>query len=362
MAIKLATKKDKKSFFKTLQERARKRRNPHNVMFELTYKCNFRCGHCYLPGGYQEKKELSTKEVLLILDQLKEMGVHQIGFTGGEALVREDIFEILAYAAKSGFRSTLLSNGFLIDAKTADKLKAVHIGKVDLTFNSSMPKVFDEIAQIKGAFKRVKKAIDVLKKRGINFKLKASCMSVNKEEIETISKFARDLGVIFTIDGEILPFRSGDSTWVDKYSINGKEYEELRRKVYPEMFAGDRVRSRSRKKRYKMFNCDVGLSSFCINPYGEMNFCLEIDYPRYNIISQGAASCWEKIKQEVDELNSKPDFVCKDCGLFHFCGWCPGRSYIEGKGFNCCSSFFKERAQQQKKTRKEMDKWEKQKC
>jgi radical SAM protein with 4Fe4S-binding SPASM domain len=169
-------------------------------------------------------------------------------------------------------------------------------------------------------------------------------MNLNRDDIPKISKYCRELGVIYLIDGEILPCRDHDEQWVKEYSISAAEHERLRRIVYPEMFTGNRPMSRSRKVRGKMFNCGVGLTSFSIDPYGQMNFCLEIDYPRYNILSEGAANCWEKIKEEIDELNRRKDFVCRDCDLFDYCGWCPGRSYIEGNGFNACSDFFKKRA------------------
>jgi radical SAM protein with 4Fe4S-binding SPASM domain len=348
MSIELATQKEKKQFLKTLYERAHENRHPYSVMFELTYKCNFRCPHCYLPGGHQTKEELSTKQLFSILGQLKEMGVYRIGFTGGEVLLREDIFDILGYARHSGFWVGLLTNGYLIDEKAASKLKKIGIDKVDITFNAMSPKLFDQLTGIKGAFDKVKRAVHFLKKERVQLMLKSTAMNINKEEIPLVSKFARDVGVIYTMDSEILPCKDHNEQWVEQFSISTAEYERLRRIVYPEMFTGNRPVSKPKKKRGKMFRCGVGMTSFSVNPYGEMNFCLEIDYPRYDILKEGVKTCWEKIKREIDAMNSRKDFICKGCDLFEYCGWCPGRSYIEGKGFNQCSQFFKQRAVEQR--------------
>ena len=344
MAVKLAAEKEKKSFFKTLNDRAAANRNPFSIMFELTYRCNLKCVHCYLPGSRIEKEELNTEQVLKILDQLRDIGVYRIAFTGGEALLRKDIFEILEYSSKCGFETGLLSNGYLIDEKTAKKLKKANVYKVDITFNAMNPDIFDKITRVKGSFVKVKNAVELLLENGVTVTLKATCMKINKDEIPKISRFARDLNIIFLMDSEILPCRNNDTTYVDKYSVSVKEHEELRRRVYPEMFSGNRPQSKRPKSRNKLFNCGVGINSFSIDPCGRMNFCLEIDYPGYNILSKGAENCWEELKKEVDKLNGIENKVCKNCDLFDYCGWCAGRSYIEGKEFNKCSEYFRKRA------------------
>lgn len=351
MPIKLADKKEKKEFFKTLNERSRTSRNPFSIMFELTYKCNFKCFHCYLPGSRKEKKELSKKQVCSILDQLKDMGIFRIGFTGGEALARKDIFEILEYASKCGFEVNLLSNGYLIDKKTAVRLKKANVYKVDITFNAMDPEIFDKITKVKGSFVKVKKAVELLLENGIEVILKATCMKINKDEIPKVSKFARDMGVVFWMDGEILPCRNNDATLVDQFSVSSNEIEKLRRLVYPEMFSENRPQAKHTKNREKLFNCGVGVNSFSIDPHGRMNFCIEIGYPRYNMLTLGVKACWNKLKKEIDKLNNTKDFICKNCDLFDFCGWCAGRSFIEGRGFNSCSEHLKRIAKERKEAK-----------
>ena len=349
MAIEVADKKEKKEFFKSLRKRARKRRNPFSIMFELTYCCNFRCFHCYLPGSRREEKELSTKQVFSILEQLKDMGVYNIGFTGGEALLRKDIFEILNYANKCGFKYGLLTNGYLIDEETAKRLKQANVNKVDITFNALNPEIFDAATQVKGSFKRVKKAVEILNNKKIQVAIKSTCMSINKNELFSVSRYARRLGIPYRIDGEILPCRSGYKECADKFSLNAKEIYAIRRRVYPEMFENKNgSRSRPRRKKNRLFNCGVGLASFSLNPYGRMNLCLEIDYPGYNVLSEGVSACWEKMKRDVDNLNNAGEFVCSDCDLRKYCGWCPGRSFMETGKFSNCSDYFRARAKERK--------------
>jgi len=355
--MKLATKKERKELFKKIRQKKRKKRMPFSIMFELTYKCNFKCPHCYLGKPQKlKKKELTTNQVKKVLDDLAETGVYRIGFTGGEPLLRKDIFEILDYANKKGFRFGLLTNGYLIDAKTADKLKKSNVDKVDITFNSMCSETFGKLAGVADGYKKVFKAIKLLVKRDMQVSIKSTATELNKHELEKISKFARENNIRYRLDGEVLPCRGGDDEWVDKFSLDMAEFLDLRKKIYPEMYQRtDNSRKRkTRRRRNKVFNCGVGMNSFSINPYGQMNFCIEIDHPNADILKNGVLSCWEKIKSEIDKINElalSDKFVCRDCNLFSYCGWCAGRSYIENGDFNTCSEYFKNRAIARKKIR-----------
>ncbi|MFH1380826.1 MAG: radical SAM protein [Candidatus Omnitrophota bacterium] len=362
MTIQIADRKESKGFLKSIRKGAAKKRNPFSVMFELTYECNFNCVHCYVRGSRKEKKELNTKEVFFVLDELKKMGVFRIGFTGGEPLLRKDIFDILDYANKCGFKKGLLTNGYLIDEEAADRLKSVNIDKVEITLNALDAQIFDKMTQVKDSFKKVKRAVELLVERGIQVKVKSTATALNKSEPVKISQYARALDIPYNLDGEIMPCRDGCDAAVNEYSLSGKETREIREKVYPEMYSGTGKRSKSKRKRDRMFNCGVGKSSFSITPYGEMNLCLEIDYPKYNILSKGAGPSWQAIKNKIDELNSISDFICKNCDLLKYCGWCAGRSYIETGSFNKCSEYFKKRAVERRELNNERKKDSKKKA
>ncbi|MFH1381236.1 MAG: radical SAM protein, partial [Candidatus Omnitrophota bacterium] len=107
-------KENSSGFYRDMSFAARNSKFPLKAMFELTYRCNFRCVHCYVAAD-KKKKELGIEEVKVILDQLKKAGCFHVGFTGGELFLRKDIFKILNYAKQSGFRISILTNGFLID-------------------------------------------------------------------------------------------------------------------------------------------------------------------------------------------------------------------------------------------------------
>ncbi len=98
---------------------------PKNIVTELTYNCNHRCLFCYCPwendSGYKQQ-ELNTQQWLRCFEVLKANGAQQITLSGGEPLLREDLFELITYLKKLQFRLAIISNGLLIDEAFLDKI------------------------------------------------------------------------------------------------------------------------------------------------------------------------------------------------------------------------------------------------
>lgn len=94
-----------------------KRNHINTVYFHVTQRCNLNCTYCYNKKNLNKKDGLSTDDVKHILDIMKENDVKVVNFTGGEALVRNDITEIIEYAKSIGLKNTLLTNGTLLHKK-----------------------------------------------------------------------------------------------------------------------------------------------------------------------------------------------------------------------------------------------------
>jgi len=287
---------------------------------------------------------------------LKDAGVNYICFTGGEPFLREDIFQILSYAQKCGFLINLLTNGSLIDKNVIKKLKAIKLFGVEITFHAMDERIFERITETKGSYQKVRKAIDLLLRNNIDLRLKTTGIKLNKKEVVKINRFARSLGVLHTFSGEIIPCHDYSAGPL-KHSLTIDEICNLRQTCHPEMFFSydehGGLRSKQRKmhiKRspYRLFNCEVGQNSFSIDPFGRMNLCLQVDRPQYQILKGSIQEGWQKIKDFVDNVKPPVDFKCKDCELLEYCGWCPGRSYLEKRDFVTCSLYVRKMAEYNK--------------
>jgi len=101
--------------------------------FEVTYKCNLNCLYCY--RDFLTKRELDTRSCLNIIQHVKKLGIKEIHFTGGEPLLRKDIFLLLAYSNNIGLITVLETNGTLINKDYAFKIKNLGISRVKISLD-----------------------------------------------------------------------------------------------------------------------------------------------------------------------------------------------------------------------------------
>lgn len=88
-----------------------------------TNRCNLKCSHCYQDAGDAKTAELTTEEGKKLIDEIARAGFKSMIFSGGEPLMRPDIFELVAYAASKGLRPVFCTNGMMITKEVAQKLK-----------------------------------------------------------------------------------------------------------------------------------------------------------------------------------------------------------------------------------------------
>jgi MoaA/NifB/PqqE/SkfB family radical SAM enzyme len=339
--------KNYNKFWQQIHNSAKDKGIPLRVMFELTYRCNFFCRHCYVPSHYRKYKELKTKEIFSILDQLRDIGCFYLGFTGGEPFVRKDIFKILHYAKKLGFEIIIYTNGSLIDEKIADELALISPNKIDITIPSMTENAFGHIVGVSGYRDKVFKAIELLRKRRIALGFKTCILKENESQITQIQNFAESLGAKHHLD-YMLSHRLDGSKEPYKFkalisSLDTKDTDECK--------LSDKIVRLNNKTRQSasLFYCGVGKSQATITPSGELKFCVMIDYPKYKILDSSLKDCWQRLKKLADDIKPDENYQCDICDLGDFCKWCPGRSWLENKNFTSCELICRHHALEQMK-------------
>lgn len=145
-------------------------RRQGSFVFEVTQRCNHDCPHCYNawknPVDYPDG-ELDTAQTLAILDKmLRETGAEMVSISGGEPLLRRDIFEVVDFLVERSVAVNLISNGSLLDASAIGRLSGGKIGLFELPLLSCEREIHDRLSGVEGAFDRVTMAIAELKAAG----------------------------------------------------------------------------------------------------------------------------------------------------------------------------------------------------
>ena len=243
---------DSVRFFDAFLSMLRSRLLTHKPFFlahAITYACNSRCKTCtYWQMSPRAENDLSTEEVYELLDDAYDFGMRGYYLFGGEPLVRRDIEDVVEYAKKRGFLTTMNTNGSLLEAKAGSLGENLDFAFVSLDYFNEYN---DFIRGRGGAFKEVVRGIERIREVGrTRITLVTTISRLNLDAIEPMAKLARDLGVGISYNA-VEPtvqksFEEGrtDSP-VKDYGLNGEQLQtfydtllRLKGEGYPLMETG----------------------------------------------------------------------------------------------------------------------------
>jgi MoaA/NifB/PqqE/SkfB family radical SAM enzyme len=169
-----------------LQDKVPDRRLPTNGSMEITFRCNLRCKHCYIEAEDKSyREELSTEEAREFIKDLADMKAPVLLFSGGEPLMRKDIFELGKMAAELGLRPVISSNGTLIDRGTAAQIKAAGFQYVGISIDGA-PATHDEFRNKQGAFADALKGIKACLAEGVKTGIRFTVNKYNQADLPEI--------------------------------------------------------------------------------------------------------------------------------------------------------------------------------
>ena len=169
---------------------------PLVMSWNVTRECNMKCSHCYINAT--EKKlsnELSTQEGKDLMDQICQVSKPLLILSGGEPLLRPDIYELIRYGSSKGLKMGLGSNGSLIDETVAAKLKAAGIATVSISLDSHIPSQHDEFRGVAGSWEKAVNACKVLRKNNVLVQINTTLTQQNYNQIDDIMSLAEEIGV-----------------------------------------------------------------------------------------------------------------------------------------------------------------------
>ncbi|MBF0252420.1 MAG: radical SAM protein [Candidatus Omnitrophica bacterium] len=162
------------------------------VVWNVTRTCNLNCIHCYTSSTSKiYSDELTTDEGKALIDDLAVFGVPSLLFSGGEPLMRKDIFELIGYATTKGIRTVISTNGTLIDQSVAKKLKELNISYVGISLDG-IGDNNDKFRGSAGAFKKTEQAFKYCQEAGLTVGLRLTLTRHNYIALPEIFSFIDD--------------------------------------------------------------------------------------------------------------------------------------------------------------------------
>ena len=195
------------------------------VSWMTTNKCNLKCEHCDPDAAERDSRELTTAEGKAMIEQIARAGFKIMIFSGGEPLMRDDIFELVAHAAAQGLRPVLGSNGTLITDEIAHKLKEAGACSIGISIDSLDATKHDAFRGVAGAHADTLAGIEACKRAGLDFQIHTTVVDWNRDEVCAITDFAQSIGAVNHSIFFLIPV--GRGKYIEDTSLKVLENEAL---------------------------------------------------------------------------------------------------------------------------------------
>ena len=302
-----------------------------SAQIELTNTCNLSCLHCFNNSGESHPNELTTQEILSLIDVLSSMGVHKITLTGGEPFLHPDLFKIVEYARKAPMTVTIFTNGTLITEDDIQKCKELAI-KFAISVDSCNPDTHDRFRGQKGALYKTLHNINLLRNAGLPVRISVSLSTLNRNEIiETLTYFNNH---------DLTDYQ------VAEVNISGRERDEV--VITPEEFFKVLVDQLNFEKSSHTLNkrppkpeggCKIAQSLIYIKADGTILPChaCHQDMGVGNVRDVDLPTFWDSndTLEMLRSLRAENDDICRECPYIDYCDGCIGNAFISQREYRC---------------------------
>jgi heme b synthase len=293
---------------------------------------------------------LSKGESLRLIDEIASFSTPVVILTGGEPLLREDIYDIARYGTSRGLRMVIAPNGTLLDAEKAKRLKACGIQRASISLDGASQESHDRFRRVEGAFHGALRGIELLKGVGLEFQVNTTVTQRNAWELPAILELAVHLGAVAHHIFLLVP--TGRGKELEGEEIRAEQYEKILHWFYdqrekvplqlkatcaPHYYRILRQRARQEGKRITpqshgfdaMTRGCLGGIGFCFISYrGDVQPCGYLEVFSGSVKEQGLQEIWERsaVFERLRDFSSYKG-RCGRCEYIRVCGGCRARAF-----------------------------------
>lgn len=325
---------------------------PKWIAWETTQRCNLRCVHCRCSSDMMASEgDFTTQEGKQLIDDIVEFCSPVVVLSGGEPLLRPDIFELARYGTDKGLRMCMATNGTLIDDAVCQKIKASGLRIVSLSLDGSTAEIHDNFRACPGAFEGILRGAKTLKKHGIEFIINSSFTKRNQGDIANTFRLAKELGATAWYMFMIVPTGRGEE--ITSELITKEDYEEILKwhyeqeknedeilmrptcaphyyRLVPQLAKKDGSKFQRRSLKFSTGGskgCIAAQSICLVDCFGDVKPCSYFPKVAGNVKKQKFREIWENSELFKDLRDFKKyKGKCGSCEYINVCGGCRARA------------------------------------
>ncbi len=329
---------------------------PFMVSYSITTKCNLKCKHCYSDSVDQASPdELSTNEVFRLMDDLSNWGIRLLIIDGGEPLCREDMLDVVKYASSKGIRTTIGSNGTLIDEGMARKMLNAGVMAIAVSVDGANAQTHDSFRGETGAFEQTFKGIEACRNVGLPFQFNTVIRKETLSQLDDMLRLAVEYGANAAEFFDLVAAGRAKDECREQVLSNDERKSAMEWlaeaqedcpiiirvpacPMYPLLLQQKQIQPRHfpaellRRVPYYGRGCAAGMPMgyVMVLSNGEVNPCMLLQVNLGNIREQSIMSIWEN-SPVLAQLRQR-ELLKGECGVCSYnttCSGCRGRAYEE---------------------------------
>lgn len=311
---------------------------PGEVVWAVTKRCNLKCKHCSIAG--EDPEELTTEEGFGIIEEAAKLGHVKFAFTGGEPLLREDIYDLIEYASSFDMQVVMATNGTLITKEVAEKLKKAGLERAAMSIDG-IGNAHDELRGVNGAFEDVLRGMKACAHVGLATQLFTMVTRYNYDEIPGIIKLADDLSLwriylIYLIAvgrgkaiSEACLSTAENMRFFDYVADKQKEVKVWLKPICnPQYWAYLKDNELvDREDGIGFTGCTAGITRFHIFPNGDVTPCAYLPVKTGNIRENSFLDIVKDSEMFKALRAREVKGQCATCKYKQICGGCRSRAY-----------------------------------
>ena len=311
---------------------------PLMVSFAITRECNLRCRHCYSEAtDSPHPEELTTAEAKKVIAEIAEAGARLLIFDGGEPLMRDDIYQLIAHAQSAGLQPTLGTNATLLSTEAAERMKKAGIRSLAISLHGAEAKSHDDFCGMEGSWERAMAGIHNVAAAGIPFQINTCIHHYNLAQFDAIVSLARNLRAVAIEIFHYVPAGRGkeqpdlalspdEQQWLVSQIIQHQLYDQSM--VYrcvgiPQFWVEveKRVTHKEAMSRFIRSCCGAASRYCCVFYEGTVYPCMVLQKRAGNIRENSFQEIWQESEvfrklRDRDKLEGK----CGNCAYRQLCG------------------------------------------
>lgn len=311
-----------------------------DVMFELTYRCQAQCVHCYNPGatrndnersGRSDMKELTLDDYKKIIDDLCDNGLTTATLTGGDPFMHPYVWGIIDYLYEREISISVYTNGVGLIGQE-ERLAAYYPYLVQCSLYSGEPAIHDKITRTKGSWQRTVNVMDNLHELGVPIDIACPIMQTNLKSYFEVKPYVKKYGSSKAFDLMLTDSIDGDKCVSRHLRLTPEQLsivlldEDVLQNINIAKVKDDSPVDRN---FLNDIPCGAGNAIFCINPNGDVIPCCTF----HNVLGNLKINSIKQITENNDFLTRWRHITEKDYGecysheYCYYCNFCPGNNY-----------------------------------